>query len=86
MTAPQIFERFFLESRSKLLDLAATFDRLDRAEGSVANDPRRAKLEAALRLLLDGQPDRAERLQVLFSRPYDPDWAAGFAPLESRGG
>jgi hypothetical protein len=84
MNAPQVLERCFLESRSKLLDLAATFDRLDRAEGSVADDPRRAKLDAALRLLLDGQADRAERLQVLFSRPYDPEWAAGFAPMEAR--
>ena len=84
MTAPQVLERFFLESRAKLLDLAATFDRLDRAEGSVADDPRRGKLDAALRLLLDGQPDRAERLQTLLSRPYDPAWAEGFAPLEAR--
>ena len=84
MTAPEVFERCFLESRSKLLDLAANLDRLDRANGSVAGDPRRTKLDAACRILLDGQTDRAERLQILFSRPYDPEWAAGFAPMEAQ--
>ena len=84
MNAQQTFDRHFLEARAKLLDVAAWFDRLDRAEGDVAGEPRRAKLAAALRVLLDGAGDRAERLQVLFSRPYDPSWAEGFAPMEDR--
>jgi hypothetical protein len=50
-------EEFFL-SRSKILDLAATLDRLDRAEGSV--------------------DDKAKRVQLLMSRPYDPDWRKNY--------
>ena len=40
MPAPRVLDMFFLEARSKLLDLAATLDRLDRGDGSAAADPR----------------------------------------------
>jgi hypothetical protein len=74
MSASQILDREFLELRAKLLELGASLDRLDRAEGSVANDPRRERLLRGLQLLLDDQGDRAERIQRLFSREYSPDW------------
>lgn len=77
MTAEQVFERWFLESRSKLLDVAANLDRIDRATGAPVSDPRRAGIDEALRVLLGPGPDRAEKIQMIFSREYDPDWMEG---------
>jgi hypothetical protein len=77
MTAEQILDREFLELRAKLLELAASLDRLARAEGTLANDPRLDGLRDALQILLDAdaqRADRAEQIQLIFSRPYDPDW------------
>ena len=44
-TAHEIMEREFLETRAKLLELAAALDRLDRAAGSVAQDPRSQQIQ-----------------------------------------
>ena len=74
MCAEQIFERWFLETRSRLLDVAANLDRIDRAPGGRVDDPRRAGIDEALRILLGSGSDRAERIQMIFSREYDPDW------------
>jgi hypothetical protein len=77
LTAEQVFERWFLESRSKLLDVAANLDRIDRAAGAPVSDPRRAAIDEALRILLGPGPDRAEKIQMIFSREYDADWMEG---------
>jgi hypothetical protein len=74
LTAPEILNREFLEVRCKILELAAAFDRLRRAEGSVADDPRIARLREALTAVLDEPDDRAEQVQMIFSRPYDENW------------
>jgi hypothetical protein len=77
-TAEEVLEREFLIVRAKLLEAAAAFDRLDRAEGSVDNDLRRQKLRQALDVLAADEPNRAEQLQLLFSLPYDPSWRNKF--------
>jgi hypothetical protein len=74
LTAPEVLSREFLEIRCKILELAAAFDRLERAEGSVADDPRLARLREALTVVLDDSDDRAEQVQMVFSRPYDDAW------------
>jgi hypothetical protein len=74
MTAQEVLDREFLEVRARLIQLAASLDRLDRSEGSVAADPRLAGIDEALAVLRDSQPDRAERIQQIFSRAYDPAW------------
>jgi len=74
LTAPEILNREFLETRCKILELAAAFDRLERAEGSVADDPRTVRLREALTAVLEQTEDRAERVQMIFSRPYDEAW------------
>jgi hypothetical protein len=74
LTAPELLNREFLELRCRILDLAAAFDRLDRADGNVAADPRLARLHEALELLSKPLPDRAEQVQLTFSRPYADDW------------
>ena len=73
LPAPDALERYFLEARCRLLDLAAILDRVDRG-GGLANDPRLARIRESLGLLLNAQPGRAERIQSLFSQDYDPNW------------
>jgi hypothetical protein len=77
-TGPEILEREFLETRCKLLEVAAALDRLDRADGSVSGDPRRQKVQRALGILANTQENRAEQLQRLFSLDYEPDWRKKF--------
>ena len=77
--ADTILEESFLEVRAKLLEIAATLDRIDRSADeeqklSDVTQPRREKLDEAIRILLSEGPDRAERLQKLFSRDYESDW------------
>ena len=76
LTAQQALDQYFLEARSKLLDLGAILDRIGRGDGSsrAGEDPRLAKVRRALQLLLDGEGGRAERIQQVFSLDYDPDW------------
>jgi hypothetical protein len=74
MNAEQILNREFLEIRCRILDLAASLDRLDRSEGSVSQDPRMDQLRRGLELLLAPSDQRAEQVQLLFSRAYTPHW------------
>jgi len=76
--APEILDRQFLEMRAKLIQLAASLDRLDRAEGSVDGDPRLERIQQALAILSGDPVLRAERLQMIFSLPYDSDWQQQF--------
>lgn len=76
--AAEILDREFLEMRAKLLQVAATFDRLTRGEGTVDDDPRMQKLRQALEVLLSDQGNRAELIQMIFSRPYQDDWRRQF--------
>lgn len=74
MAAAQVLDREFLQVRAKLLELAASFDRLDRGEGSVVSDARLELFRQALAVLQSDQEGRAERIQLLFSRQYDENW------------
>lgn len=77
-----ILERDFLETRQKVLELAAALDRLDRAPtgGEVHPDRRVAQVRRAIEALLEPGPDRAETVQRIFSLDYDPDWRANLGP------
>lgn len=74
--AAEVFEREFLVLRGRLLDVAATLDRLDRAGGPPPQDPRTEQLRRSLEVLASAGPrsDRAEQIQLIFSLPYDPQW------------
>lgn len=74
MPAPAVLDREFLEIRAKILELGASFDRLGRGEGSVADDPRMTRIREALAVLQDKSGERAEQIQLIFSRAYDDDW------------
>jgi hypothetical protein len=78
LDAPEVLNREFLEVRARLLQLAAVLDRLDRADGDVAGDPRMEKIRGGLAILGGGDPGRAERIQLLFSRAYEADWRKRF--------
>ena len=79
LDALEVLNREQPEIRARLLQLAAALDRMDRAAGSVVDDPRRRTIDEGLRLLLTDGPDRAERIQRLFSLPYDSNWKEEFA-------
>jgi hypothetical protein len=74
--ASEILEREFLELRAGLLQTAAQLDRLDRAKGSATDDPRMRGVLQAIDVLSKPGPGRAERIQLIFSRPYQEDWRA----------
>jgi len=83
MCAREILDREFLEIRAELLRIAASLDRMDRGEtvgsdGSVADDPRMERLRMAIELLQSPGRDRAEKMQMLFSLPFDKNWALTF--------
>jgi hypothetical protein len=78
LSAPEVLNREFLEIRCKILELAAAFDRLQRADGSVDEDPRIARLREALATVLECSEDRAEQVQMIFSRTYEEDWQKKF--------
>ena len=78
MTAPAVLDREYLEIRAKLLELAASFDRLDRGDGSVANDPRMKLIQEGLSILQRRDEDRAQAVQLLFSRVYEENWRENY--------
>ncbi len=55
----------FLEMRCRCLSLASDLDRAQRA--NVNSDPRLQALREAIGLLLQDEPNRAERVELLFS-------------------
>jgi hypothetical protein len=85
LSAPQVLDREFLQIRAKILQIASSLDRLDRAEGSVGADGRLADIRQGLAVLASQQPDRAEQIQLIFSLPYDDDWRSTLAPEERFG-
>jgi hypothetical protein len=75
MNRQQLLDLYFLEARSKLIDLAAFFDRLDQATGEA--DFRLNSLTRALDELKRSGDSRAERVLLSLSDPTpDPIPAA----------
>jgi uncharacterized protein with von Willebrand factor type A (vWA) domain len=68
MTRDRVLELYFMEARSKVIDLAAFLDRLDRANGG-GNDFRIDAFHKALKELQDGKPQRAKRVLLSLSDP-----------------
>jgi hypothetical protein len=78
MPAGKVLDREYLEIRAKILELAASFDRLDRGDGSVMQDPRMKLIEEGLQILQRAGADRAEKIQMVFSREYDEEWRSAY--------
>ena len=66
-----ILDLYFLDARSRLIDIAAFMDRVDRAEGKL--DFRYDQFVDALKELSETEPNRAEKVLLAFSDPtHDP--------------
>ena len=76
LAAPHALDAYFLEARSKLLDLAAILDRIGRGRDAAdaAADPRLESVRRALEVLQDQSGGRAERIQQIFSLDYEAGW------------
>lgn len=73
MSGAAALDRYFLETRCKILEIAANLDRIDRG-GGATGDPRLTHIATALNVLLSASPGRAEKCQQVFSLPYDSNW------------
>jgi hypothetical protein len=70
MPRPEVVNRYFLEHRAKLIDIAAFLDRVDRAEAQgEGEDFRMAAFREALQILNRGESGRARRVLDLLSDP-----------------
>jgi PHD/YefM family antitoxin component YafN of YafNO toxin-antitoxin module len=68
LTQRQLIEEFFMEHRTKVLDIAAFMDRLDRAAVRDAEDDfRYVAFRETLRELSSAAPGRVERVQMILS-------------------
>lgn len=81
LSAQAALDRYYLETRCKLIEIAANLDRIDRGGGGTptTGDPRMAKVREALALLNRTDittADRAEQLQRIFSQEYQESWPA----------
>ena len=77
LTDQQVLDRYFPEVRAKLIEIAATMDRLQRAHAdspqlSLSEDDRMKMFYESLQVLKDTSdaPDKAERIQMIFSDPH----------------
>ena len=79
LSRDELVDREFLEIRCRLIDIAASLDRLDRSDAGtpIVSDPRGTKLIEAIRLLTDSRGDRTRRVQMVFSDTYDGAWRSG---------
>jgi hypothetical protein len=67
MTRSQVLDLYFMDARSKLIDLAAFIDRVDRAEGK--EDFRMKAFRQALTELSARHSDKAKQVLLAFSDP-----------------
>ena len=76
MSARDVLDQAFLEVRARLLEVGASLDRIHRSEGvaDVTKDSRLQQIREGIAILNSGGFDRVERIQMLFSDEYDPNW------------
>ena len=67
MTRQQVLDLYFMDARSKLIDLAAFLDRVDRADGP--DDFRITALRTALKELTGGNKEKAKQVLLILSDP-----------------
>ena len=74
MTRQQLLDLYFMDARSKLIDIAAFLDRLDRADGEP--DFRLLAFREALKELDQSEPERAKQVLMSLSDPTSEPLAA----------
>jgi hypothetical protein len=75
----QVLDRYYPEVRAWLIQIAAVMDRYERAGGG-DGDERLRQYREALKVLQSPGDDRAERIQVIYSDPYEGSGAEGRGP------
>jgi hypothetical protein len=85
-SAAEVLDRVYLEVRSKLLDIAACLDRVERADlaEKALGDGRWNQIRQGISILSSRGFDRAEQIQMLFSDPYAADWNRHGSGAENR--
>jgi len=70
LDATDVIDRYFLDNRTRLLEVAAFLDRVDRAgAGGGPADFRMRAFEQALRVLTAPGDRKVEQIQLIFSDP-----------------
>lgn len=76
-TGRQLIDAYFLDNRSRLLEIAAFLDRADRMDrevgavaGEATGDHRMRAFRRALEILCSDSANRTEEIQLLFSSPF----------------
>jgi hypothetical protein len=70
MTQQELINQYFMDHRTKLLDIAAFLDRMDRSvERNAGEDFRLVAFRRALEVLTSSSPARVEKIQMLLSDP-----------------
>lgn len=69
MSAREALDAYFLETRARLLEIAANLDRVDRSPDLLAirGDSRLRFIHDALTILQSAEPNRAEKILQLYS-------------------
>ncbi len=65
----ELVDEYFIENRTRLLEIAAYLDRLDRAGAAEESEFRMRAFHEGLAVLCDRTPGRTERIQMIFSDP-----------------
>jgi len=69
LSPKELVDEYFIENRTKLLEIAAFLDRIDRADSSYAARDFRMKAFVEALAALDGHENRLDRIQHLLSDP-----------------
>jgi hypothetical protein len=71
LEAQVTIQKYFIENRSRLLDIAAYLDRIDRSQNteSAKNDFRLIAFHKAIEQLLTPEPNRVDRIHHVLSDP-----------------
>ena len=74
--AREVLDHDFLETRGKILEIAAVLDRIDRSptHHPENTDPRLGQIRQALEAICIPGPFRAGTIQMIFSVEYDRGW------------
>jgi len=71
LTAKELIDEYFIENRTRLLEIAAFLDRLDRVDASSAGRDFRMKAFREALAALAGGGGRLDRIQLILSDPRE---------------
>ncbi|MEO8481654.1 MAG: hypothetical protein ABI634_05540 [Acidobacteriota bacterium] len=70
LTATQLVDEYFIETRNRIIEVAAFLDRIDRTDPAVSEQDFRVQaLADAINVLAGPGPNRVREIQILMSDP-----------------